>query len=113
MIFVSSRSLKWAYILTEEAHRTVVAFAMGLPGRFPKHNHHNETKESGNGGYDLHENADGGGSELTPGVKDRRVEAVDAGRRRLGIGHVRVVVLVADVLTRGDGGQTCEEGEGG
>ena len=52
---------------------------MRLSGSFSKHNHHYETKERGNGGHNLHENTDCGASELTPGVKDRRVEAIDAG----------------------------------
>ena len=91
-------------ILTEKAHRAMVAFAMRLASYLPKHDHHDQTKEGGNGGDNLDEDTDARATELAPGIKYRRIEAVNAGRRHLGVGHVGVVILMTDVLARCDGG---------
>ena len=89
----------------------MVAFSIRLAGRLPKHDDHDETKEGGDGSNDLHEDANAGTTELAPGIKDRRIEAVNAGRHHLSIGHVGIVILVADVLARCNGGQTGKERE--
>ena len=98
--------------LTEETHCAMVAFSMRLTGRLPKHDHHNQTKEGGDGSNDLHKDAHTRTPELVPGIEDRRIEAVNTGRHHLSVGHVGVVILVTDVLARCDGGQTGKEREG-
>ena len=84
---------------------------MRLTGCLPKHDDHYETKEGGNGSDDLHKDTHARTTELAPGIKNGRIEAVDAGRHHLGVGHVGVVILVTDVLARCNGGEACKERE--
>lgn len=98
--------------LTEESHGAVIAFAMRLASCLPKHDDHDETKEGGNGSNDLHKDAHTRATKLAPGIKDRRIEAVNTGRHHFSIGHVGIVILVTDILARCDGGQTGKEREG-